>query len=101
MVVLNYADVLNGIGFILGPKFGIAMQMQPKFATTLLEFSLSEYEIFFIGQCTHKLMRNPNCFFMGHFERLISSPYCNVDRNILKIDEKLIKIFFSLILFCN
>ena len=35
MEVLNYADVLNGIGFILGPKFGIAMQMQPKFATTL------------------------------------------------------------------
>ena len=58
MVVLNYADVLNGIGFILGPKFGIAMQMQPKFATTLLEFSLSEYEIFFIGQCTKTYVKS-------------------------------------------
>ena len=58
MVVLNYADVLNGIGFILGPKFGIAMQMQPKFATTLLEFSLSEYEIFFIGQYTKTYVKS-------------------------------------------
>ena len=73
MVVLNYADVLNGIGFIQGPKFGIAMQMQPKFATTLLEFSLSEYEIFFIGQCTKTYVKS-KLFFMGHFERLISSP---------------------------